>query len=105
MTKPLAGGPGWVVARGVSVGLAWVALMLASPATGAQEQASAATVTLDSTIEAAEADAPLPPYDQKLINFNDYNGEDYTLHFGYNAMYDVIGYNQDSGSVAQWGDL
>ena len=59
----------------------------------------------DEEIEAAEADAPLPPYDQKLIKFNDYNGEDFTLHFGYNVMFDAIGVHQDDGSVDQWGDL
>ena len=41
----------------------------------AQEQVSAASATIDSTIEAAESDAPRPPYDQKLINWNDYKGE------------------------------
>jgi phosphate-selective porin OprO/OprP len=61
--------------------------------------------SIDNTVEAAESDAPLPPYDQKLILWNDYKGQDYTLHFGYNFMYDVVGYNQDAGSVAQWGDL
>jgi len=71
----------------------------------AQEQVSAASATIDSTVEAAEADAPRPPYDQKLIHWNDFKGESYTLHFGYNAMYDVVGYNQDAGSVDQWGDL
>lgn len=59
----------------------------------------------DDSIEAAEAGTPLPPYDQKLIKWNDYNRENYTLHFGYNVMYDLIGYDQDDGSVAQWGDL
>src|SRR6185369_6670371 len=45
----------------------------------AQEQAFAAGATIDSTVEAAEADAPRPPYDQKLITWNDYKGESYTL--------------------------
>jgi phosphate-selective porin OprO/OprP len=71
----------------------------------AQEHALAAGATIDSTIVAAEADAPRPPYDQKLVNWNDYNGGSYTLHFGLNAMYDVVGYDQDAGSVDQWGDL
>jgi phosphate-selective porin OprO/OprP len=97
--------PQWVLARSVGVGLTWVALALASLPARGQGMAPAAGATIDSTIEAAEADAPLPPYDQKLFNWNDYKGEDYTLHFGYNFMYDVIGYNQDAGSVAQWGDL
>jgi len=88
----------------VNVGLALVALMLASP-TRAQEQAPAAGATIDNTIQAAEADTPLPPYDQKLIKWNDYNRENYTLHFGINAMYDVVGIDQDGSSVDQWGDL
>jgi len=71
----------------------------------AQEQGPATSATIDSTIEAAEADAPLPPYDQKLMHWNDYKGEDFTFHFGYNFMYDVVGYDQDAGSVAQWGEL
>ena len=105
MTRRLVGGPGWVIARGVSVGLAWVAVMLVSLATRARGQATAASATLDSAIVAAEAEEPLPPYDQKLITFNDFNWENYTLHFGYNAMYDLVGYNQDAGSTDQWGDL
>jgi phosphate-selective porin OprO/OprP len=67
--------------------------------------ASAQDRTTDEEIEAAEADAPLPPYDQKLMHWNDYKGEDFTLHFGYNVMYDAIGLNQDDASVDQWGDL
>ena len=105
MTRRLVGGPGWVIARGVSVGLAWVAVMLVSLATRARGQATAASATLDSAIVAAEAEEPLPPYDQKLITLNDFNWENYTLHLGYNAMYDLVGYSQDPGSVDQWGDL
>jgi phosphate-selective porin OprO/OprP len=58
-------------------------------------------------IEAAEAaeDEPLPPQDQKLMHWSDYKGEHATFHFGYNAMYDFVGYNQDPGSIAQWGVL
>jgi phosphate-selective porin OprO and OprP len=86
-------------------GLALVALMLAPHAARAQEQTSAAGATVDSTIEAAEAEEPRPPYDQKLITWNDFKGESYTLHFGLNAMYDVVGMNQDPGSIDQWGEL
>jgi len=79
--------------------------MLASPPARAQEQVPAAAATLDSTVEAAEAQEPHPPKDQKLMHWSDYVGEDFTFHFGYNAMYDVVAYSQDPGSVAQWGDL
>src|SRR5262249_51402486 len=95
MMRHLLCGPGWVAARGVGIGLAWVALMLASPAAQAQEQAPAVAATLDSTIEAAESEEPRPPADQKLMHWSDYVGEDFIFHFGYNAMYDVVGYNQD----------
>ena len=61
--------------------------------------------TLDDTIEAAESEQPAPPQDQKLMHWSDYRGEDLTFHFGYNVMYDVVGYNQDKDSVAQWGVL
>src|SRR5262249_13475755 len=61
--------------------------------------------TLDSTIEAAESEEPRPPADQKLMHWSDYVGEDFIFHFGYNAMYDVVGYNQDPSSVDQWGHL
>src|ERR1041385_3202360 len=98
------------IRTGIGAGAPMLVLSLLPLLTGvaraqAQEQVSAASATIDSTIEAAEADAPRPPYDQKLIGWNDYKGESYTLHFGYNAMYDVVGYNQDAGSVDQWGDL
>src|SRR5690348_5607337 len=113
MTRHLVRGPGWAaVARCVGVGLAWVALMLASPAARAQGQAPApAGATADSEIEGALAaeDEPIPPKDQKLDNklmhWSDYAGENFTFHFGYNLMYDFVGYKQDPGSVAQWGVL
>ena len=76
-----------------------------SPAARAQEQAAEAGVTIDNSIEAAESETPVPPKDQKLIHWNDYVSENYTLHFGLNAMYDAVGYNQDAGSVDQWGTL
>jgi phosphate-selective porin OprO and OprP len=56
-------------------------------------------------IEAAEADEPLPPEDQKLMHWSDYRGEQATFHFGYNVMYDFVGYNQNPGSIAQFGVL
>src|SRR5262245_932173 len=105
MRTSLAREPRWAVGRTVSVGLAWVALMLASPAARAQEQVPAAAATLDSTIEAAEAQEPNPPKDQKLMHWSDYVSEGFVFHFGYNAMYDLVGYSQDPGSVDQWGDL
>ena len=63
--------------------------------------------TTDEAIEQAVAaeDEPIPPSDQKLMHWSDYKGEHATFHFGYNAMYDFVGYNQDPGSVAQWGLL
>ena len=107
MTRHLVRGPGWAVARGVGLGLVWVALMLASPAARAQGQAPAAGATPDSEIEAAiEAeDGPFAPKDQKLMHWSDYVGENFTFHFGYNLMYDFVRYKQDPGSVAQSGDL
>jgi hypothetical protein len=47
--------------------------------------------SIDSTIEVAEADTPLPPQDQKLMHWSDYVGEGFTFHFGYNVMYDLVG--------------
>jgi phosphate-selective porin OprO/OprP len=105
VTRPVVREPGWALARGVGVGLALIVLTLASPTVRAQEQAPAATATIDTTIQAAEANTPLPPYDQKLIRWNDYNGKDFTFHFGMNAMYDAVGTNQDPNSVDQWGEL
>jgi phosphate-selective porin OprO/OprP len=74
-------------------------------------QASAQTpVTSDTPndeIQAAIAaeDKPEPPKDQKLMHWSDYEGKNFTFHFGYNFMYDIVGYKQDSGSIDQWGDL
>jgi len=110
MTRHLLRGLRCAVARGVGLVLVWLALMLASPAAWAQGQAPATGATPDSTNDAIDAsiaaeDAPLPPKDQKLMHWNDYAGENFTFHFGYNFMYDVVGYEQDTGSTAQWGDL
>ena len=79
--------------------------MLAPPAALAQEQVPAAGATIDSTIHGAESEEPRPPEDQKLMHWSDYRGEDFTFHFGYNAMYDFVGIDQDPGSIDQWGDL
>jgi len=67
-TRHLERGPGWVIARGVGLGLVWLALMLASPVARAQGQSPATGATPDNAnvaIEAAIAaeDAPLPPKD------------------------------------------
>jgi hypothetical protein len=83
----------------------------ASPDARAQGQAPAAGATLDSEIEAAVGaeDEPIPPKDQKLdsklMHWSDYVGKNFTFHFGYNLMYDFVGYKQDPGSVAQFGGL
>ena len=98
-------------ARGVFLCLVWIALMPASPAAWAQGQAPAAGATLNDEIEegVAAEDEPIPPknqqLDSKLMHWSDYAGEDFTFHFGYNFMYDLVGYKQDPGSVAQWGVL
>jgi phosphate-selective porin OprO/OprP len=107
MTRQLVREPGWAVARGVRLGLAWVTLMLASSGAWAQGQAPAAGATADTEIEAAIAaeDEPRPPEDQKLMHWSDYTGENFTFHFGYNLMYDFVRYKQDSGSIGQWGVL
>ena len=61
----------------------------------------------DEEISAAIAaeDKPRPPDDQKLMHWSDYNGENFTFHFGYNIMYDLIGVDQDANSEAQFPDL
>src|SRR5689334_19274730 len=87
------------------LGLLPLQVSSARGATSVPAPAGAALDSTDAAIEAAESDTPLPPYDQKLMTWSDYKGEKYTFHFGYNVMYDVVGYNQDHGSVTQWGDL
>jgi len=103
--------------RGLAIGLTaapliwrWLAfgallLVLTTGISLAEEASSNPAPTIDDSIEAAESEEPRPPGDQKLIHWNDYVGEDFTLHFGLNAMYDVNGTSQDDGSDAQWGDL
>jgi len=86
-------------------GIGALAPMLALVLSFVAQPCRAEQAGIDSTIEAAEASTPLPPYDQKLINWNDFKGESYTLHFGINAMYDAVRVNQDPGSVDQWGNL
>jgi phosphate-selective porin OprO/OprP len=85
--------------------LAVIAVVLAAPVARAQDPPPAAGGTIDNSIEAAESETPLPPKDQKLMHWSDYVSEGFLFHFGYNAMYDGVGYDQDSGSIDQWGDL
>ena len=63
--------------------------------------------TTDDAIEAAVAaeDQPIPPEDQRLMHWSDFDGEHATFHFGYNAMYDFVGYDQNPDSVAQFPGL
>src|SRR4030095_8353629 len=63
--------------------------------------------TTDDAIEAAVAaeDEPRPPEDQRLMHWSDFDGEHATFHFGYNVMYDFVGYDQDADSVAQFPGL
>src|SRR3954465_14543097 len=95
MTRHMVRGLGWAITRGVGLALVWLALMLSSPAAWAQGQVPATGATPQSAndeIDAAIAaeDAPRPPNDQKLMHWNDYVGEDFTFHFGYNFMYDIV---------------
>jgi len=87
-----------------ALGLAAI-VSIALPGAARSQDAPPSGATIDSTIKGAEAQEPIPPQDQKLMHWNDYVGEDFTFHFGYNAMYDGVGYSQDAGSVDQWGDL
>ena len=81
--------------------------LIAAPRNAWSQESNAAdvAVTIDNSIEAAESETPLPPKDQKLMHWSDYVSEDLLLHFGWNLMYDGVGYSQDSGSIDQWGDL
>jgi phosphate-selective porin OprO/OprP len=86
--------------RAAIAALAFAAFLLQPTPARAQEP-------MPDSIEAAVAaeDEPIPPEDQKLMHWSDFDGEHATFHFGYNAMYDGVAYNQDPGSIAQWGDL
>jgi phosphate-selective porin OprO/OprP len=65
----------------------------------AQESSSATTATLDSTLEAGEADAALPK--RRMVKWNEYDGPVSTLRFGYHFMYDFASYVQDDESKQQ----
>jgi len=74
----------------------------------AQEDSSslAAQSTIDNSIVGAESEEPRPSAaDPRLFHWNDITRENYTLHFGLNAMYDAVGVSQDDQSVDQMGDL
>jgi phosphate-selective porin OprO/OprP len=90
--------PRWAGIGALAPMLALVLSFIAHPCRAQQ-------ASIDSTIEVAEAETPLPPKDQKLMHWSDYAGESFIFHFGYNAMYDLVGYDQDAGSVDQWGEL
>ena len=74
-------------------------LLLGPSAVRAQSSAAAAPATIDSTVEAGEADAETPQ--RRMVKWNEYDGPVSTLRFGYGFLYDFVSYSQDDASRQQ----
>lgn len=83
---------------GVVAALLTVSVVFPSPRLARAQDASTATV--DTTLEAGEADA-IPPKRQ-FVKWNQYDGPISTLRWGAHFMYDFSGYAQDDESKQQF---
>ena len=59
-----------------------------------------AGATIDTTLEAGEADAVAPK--RRLVKWNEYDGPITTARFGYGFVYDIASYTQDEASRQQF---
>jgi phosphate-selective porin OprO/OprP len=73
--------------------------MMPAAAVAQSAEAPAAAATLDTTLEAGEADAQEPR--RKLVKWNEYDGPVSTLRYGLNFMVDGVTYAQDDKSKQQ----
>ncbi len=79
-----------------------LALLLALAPTGASAQRAGAIPpdsTIDTTVDAGEADAEEPR--RKLVKWNEYDGPISTLRFGFGFLTDFVAYSQDDESKQQ----
>jgi phosphate-selective porin OprO/OprP len=82
------------------IALAGFGLLISPRAAGAQAtDPPAATATIDSTLEAGEADAETPS--RRMVKWNEYDGPISTARFGYGFVYDFATYSQDDASKQQ----
>ena len=72
-------------------------------ASSAQEDEPEVSATIDTTLEAGEADAEVPR--RRFVKWNEYNGPVTTFSFGAGLIWDFVGYTQDAESREQVGDL
>jgi phosphate-selective porin OprO/OprP len=81
-----------------------ILLAIAAPrASSAQEDEPEASATIDTTLEAGDADAEVPR--RRFVKWNEYDGPITTFSFGAGLIWDFVGYSQDAESREQVGDL
>ena len=79
--------------------------MLALPAASSGQQAQAKPAepgkpTVDSTLEAGEAEAVEPR--RKLVRWNEYDGRVFSIRLGGGVLFDYAGFSQDDASTQQF---
>lgn len=84
----------------IGIGLAALCLYLAPVAARAQSVPPAVGASLDSTLEAGEADAQEPR--RKLVKWNEFDGPVSTFRFGMGFLVDGATYAQDANSKQQF---
>ena len=79
--------------------LAVLCVVIAPRVARAQAPVTPAQATIDTTLEAGEADAVAPQ--RRLVKWNEYDGPISTARFGYGFVYDIASYTQDDASRQQ----
>jgi len=82
-----------------SLGIAAFGLLIAPGQALAQGAAAPASSSIDTTLDAGEADAVAPK--RRLVKWNEYDGPISSARFGYGFVYDIASYTQDDASRQQ----
>ena len=90
---------GRIASRLVTLGFAGLALFVVPGPARGQSPSEATPATLDSTVEAGEADAEKPR--RRLVQWNEYDGPVSTIRLGGAFLYDFATYSQNEDSKQQ----
>lgn len=85
--------------RFIALGFAGLALVVVPGPARGQSQVEATPATLDSTVEAGEADAEVPQ--RRLVKWNEYDGPVSTVRLGFGFLGDFATYSQNEESKQQ----
>jgi phosphate-selective porin OprO/OprP len=85
--------------RLMALGFAGLALIVVPRSARAQNQSETTPATLDSTVEAGEANAEVPR--RRLVKWNEYDGPVTTVRFGFGFLGDFATYSQNEESKQQ----